>query len=970
MNLLKWSLMVWLGSLLVFPMVAEVPTVEVSQRTPIQTWLLCGPFPNPLAPGVEEYLHDNTTLGYELDYLLPLGGESQVTPQEDQTFTGLDGKTYGWRRYTSPREITDLCSVFTDNQKVLAYVVCVLNAEQEQDILLSLGSNDGIKAWLNGELIWNNPCARGVEPDQDYVPVKVHTGSNQLLLKIVQGGGKWGFYARITDYQEAEARIHAEVSPEAKLETKLLDNKLTVVLGRTSRLCILKPIPTYSAHLLDDQSKEVAGSQTQLGETIEFNLEPFKDGPYQLSCVLPLPHSSDLKQQASFYKGTSGLRVNTGGNRVEYLNAEFQPVETALKPQGANLAVVQPPDSKPFYLRMLLDFPGLGKRWFLADKGGQGFSVTASAQQEIQLLDEVYKTLQRQVRETYLHDLPAWLKADIRDRLSAARYLTDSPADRLKACALLSTLKASLPSNTELQVWYAPGTEKVAKDEATPTIKHDFIPIDLAQNEYEPIQIVLRSNKDLANISVCLDPFVSEQGVSFPPESLTVNAVGYVEIKDLSDYFGELGLWPDPLPALVNQNIVKAGENTPLWLTVYAPPSQAAGTYRGNLIITAQDIEQARVPLEIKVYGFALPKETHTRTAYGVGVEYGMHGPLSTEEREQVFDLYMQCCASHRISPYSPHAGANVEIRLEGEPIQPVLDFTRFDKAMTRYLDGFHFNSFNLGNIPEKLGEHLHYSPEYNRIFSEIYQAVQEHLREKNWLDKAYWYWVDEPPKRQYPDVKQGMELLKQACPDIRRLLTCNQDLAPVPYFNDVVNLWVPIMDRYDPTLAHPRQALGEEVWWYVCTGPRAPYPNDFIDHPAINHRIRYWMMDALGLDGDLYWSVTYWAQNPWQQAMSVNPEGGFWGNGDGRLLYPPRSEAPTTPLLEGPVTSIRFENLRDGLEDREYLLLLRATAKTDPEAANLLKIAHQNLVPSMVCYQQNPILLSAYRTEIACVLE
>lgn len=211
------------------------------------------------------------------------------------------------------------------------------------------------------------------------------------------------------------------------------------------------------------------------------------------------------------------------------------------------------------------------------------------------------------------------------------------------------------------------------------------------------------------------------------------------------------------------------------------------------------------------------------------------------------------------------------------------------------------------------------------------------------------------------------MALLKAACPDMRRLLTCNNEDAPIAYFYDYVNLWVPIMDRYNYEKARPRQELGEDVWWYVCTGPKGPYPNNFTDHPAMNHRVRFWMIDKYGLDGSLYWSVTYWKQNPWELAMSYNPGGGMWGNGDGRLLYPPRKSEPDVPVIEGPVTSIRFENLRDGLEDIEYLQLLR---KSGSAGKQLLSKAHNDLVQTMTVFEQNPIILMTMRHRIAKVIE
>ena len=50
------------------------------------------------------------------------------------------------------------------------------------------------------------------------------------------------------------------------------------------------------------------------------------------------------------------------------------------------------------------------------------------------------------------------------------------------------------------------------------------------------------------------------------------------------------------------------------------------------------------------------------------------------------------------------------------------------------------------------------------------------------------------------------------------------------------------------------------------------------------------------------------------------------WGNGDGRFVYPPEAGAnahPEAPVLEGPVDSIRWEMLRDGIEDYEYMAIL-----------------------------------------------
>ncbi len=140
-------------------------------------------------------------------------------------------------------------------------------------------------------------------------------------------------------------------------------------------------------------------------------------------------------------------------------------------------------------------------------------------------------------------------------------------------------------------------------------------------------------------------------------------------------------------------------------------------------------------------------------------------------------------------------------------------------------------------------------------------------------------------------------------------------------------------------------------------------------------------MIEKYGTNGSLYWSVTYWAQNPWQTAMSYSPDGGTWGNGDGRLLYPPTKEKPDKAMVCGPINSIRFEMLREGLEDREYLYLLtreieRLKKKADASAAQAVAEGEKamgavdRLVRSLTDYETDPQKLYEARAGLARALE
>jgi hypothetical protein len=294
------------------------------------------------------------------------------------------------------------------------------------------------------------------------------------------------------------------------------------------------------------------------------------------------------------------------------------------------------------------------------------------------------------------------------------------------------------------------------------------------------------------------------------------------------------------------------------------------------------------------------------------------------------------------------------ELCAPADQLRPVFDFTAWDKAMTQAFDGYHFNSFSLpipgmggGTFYELVQPSLRGfpedSPEYPLMLGAYCGQMEAHLRAKGWLDRAYIYWFDEPSESQYAYLRNGFAKLKQYCPDITRMITKHVEdgLVGGP------NLWCAISDQYKPEKAEQRRKLGDRFWWYVCTGPKAPYTGLFIDHPAPELRIWLWQTFQRGINGILVWQCNYWTsdtaypdadqpQNPYEDPMSWTsgygtPKGKKlpWGNGDGRFIYPPAAAAsgsPASAVLDGPVDSIRWEQLRDGIEDYEYLTILRST--------------------------------------------
>ena len=490
----------------------------------------------------------------------------------------------------------------------------------------------------------------------------------------------------------------------------------------------------------------------------------------------------------------------------------------------------------------------------------------------------------------------------------------------------------------------------------------------------------------------------------------------YVTVERPSDGWGVAAPWPDPLPPFKEPISLDAERNQPLWVRVYVPKGTPAGIYEGTIALRADGFEGA-APLRVRVYGFELPDRATCTSAFGfdVGAVYQYHGLTDPGDQYRVLDKYWASFRDHHITPYCSTPGITPSVSwttrtaeqctglppedaklFQEKALTPVIDWTAWDGEMQRTFDTFHFNSFRLGIPGINAGEYQGFpagSREYDLAFNAYGHAVQEHLREKGWLDEAYIYWYDEPAEADYPQVMHGFQQLKAAVPDIARMLTEQVE----PELTGGPNLWCPLISTYKPTIGEERREAGDRFWWYVCTVPKQPFPGLFIDHPGTDLRAWLWMTWKYGIEGILIWQSNLWTtgmaypdtpQNPYEDTMSWMTGYGTkpgekrpWGNGDGRFMYPPEiagNARPPHPVLDGPVDSIRWEMLRDGIEDYEYLVILKHaldnpdSALSEEQRARFRKLLE---VPAAITvdartYTKDPAPVERHRGRIAKMIE
>jgi len=111
-----------------------------------------------------------------------------------------DAQSVEWRKHPVNDDPNlawsiDLRATMAGNNRA-AYLKTRVYSPSDQRVRLDVGSDDGIKAWLNGELVHRNNVPRGVSPGEDKIEVSLKKGRNTLLLKVTNDLYGWGACAR------------------------------------------------------------------------------------------------------------------------------------------------------------------------------------------------------------------------------------------------------------------------------------------------------------------------------------------------------------------------------------------------------------------------------------------------------------------------------------------------------------------------------------------------------------------------------------------------------------------------------------------------------------------------------------------------------------------------------------------------------------------------------------------------------
>jgi len=157
----------------------------------LKKWLVLGPLPFPARADLYFGSEEGQKTAFDTDSLDFVNFAQKVT---------IDNIDYEWAALESEHGIVDLTQLSQENTDLkITYLWTQIDMPEETTGTLGIGSDDGVKVWLNGELVHENWLYREVKPDDDHVPVTFRKGKNQLVLKVQNALGAWGFCCRLLD---------------------------------------------------------------------------------------------------------------------------------------------------------------------------------------------------------------------------------------------------------------------------------------------------------------------------------------------------------------------------------------------------------------------------------------------------------------------------------------------------------------------------------------------------------------------------------------------------------------------------------------------------------------------------------------------------------------------------------------------------------------------------------------------------
>ena len=555
-----------------------------------------------------------------------------------------------------------------------------------------------------------------------------------------------------------------------------------------------------------------------------------------------------------------------------------------------------------------------------------------------------------------------------------------------RAYALSDPVIWCVGESTKVKAGDAPSNTSLIWDGARKTVA-----VGSARNEYVAFQIAIHAGTEaLQTVTVIPDELKGPNGAVIPAGNIdlfvehylnvTVSSRGGGDPKDVMP-FCTTGEQPTQMVPFNAKKYgapfpVGPGRNQPVWVDIYVPEDAIPGVYRGIFKVKAGESLLNEVKVELTVWNFTLPHETHFKSFLYTGPEnlrwaHRLPADMDAPKFIEMEDRYFQMAHQHRLN-FNPSGGGILN---------------EISQRYAKYYDGSAFTS----RLGKGVGQAvLNMSPEGDTEVA-IKKSVSEIVGmydKKGFKATLFGYMWDEPHSL------EDFKISKQRCKWVHDAVGKKfKTFIATPQWEKYDGGDVDIYSEPSATDIPKVLARGDTVWAVNGGYGAGPY----VDSPGFGGRSIVWMNWKMNLGGWQFWDCCYWVDKQnmkhkegrkWVRNMTGNqineaPEKyltDLWSdplnfdesrkkgypmrdsiriNGDGLLFYPGHDIG-----IDGPIASFAMKSLRRGAQDYEYLWLLKQQGK----------VAELNSIVDTVCpaaekWNDDPESWESARLKLAALL-
>ena len=379
-----------------------------------------------------------------------------------------------------------------------------------------------------------------------------------------------------------------------------------------------------------------------------------------------------------------------------------------------------------------------------------------------------------------------------------------------------------------------------------------------------------------------------------------------------------------PVTTLTTQDPVK------IWVTINTPADAVPGIYTGTIQVKSANEVKQKFNLELLVVDHQLPAVADWsfhldlwQFPFQLTTLCRDNGenvvPFSDEYFAMMKPFYQlladagQKVITTYIKDGAFNSGQTMVKWSKNSSDEWIFDYTDFDKYVGKMMEwgiNKQISCFSLAGWKTSVGykdasgtdrtlELTIGTEEYNTVWAAFLTSFKTHLQEKGWFDKTVLY-MDEIKE---DGMKSIIALIKEN--DANWKIGLSGGNVDSGIENSLYD--------YSTILGYERQSDNAVSTFYTSCSQQ--YPNNYVTAQTNPAEMSWmaWYALAKGFDGYLRWAYDYWTQSD-----PTSAQDGSNASGDFNMIY--RSENTAAAV---PISSIRLELLREGIQDYEKARIL-----------------------------------------------